>query len=50
MVSVIIIVALLVAGGIYFWMMQQNENEQEGLGETQASNSGEDLVISPNAI
>lgn len=49
LVGIVIIVALLVAGGIYFFLMEQKENEQ-GLGEEQASNTQDNLLVSPNAI
>lgn len=48
--GIIIIVALLAVGGIYFFVMQQTANEQEAEGEAQASANGGNLVISPNAI
>ncbi|MDZ4226317.1 MAG: hypothetical protein U1C66_02415 [Patescibacteria group bacterium] len=48
-VGIIIIILVLVAGGIYFLLMEQQKNEQP-LGEEQASNTGENLIPSPNAI
>lgn len=49
LIGIVIIVALLALGGVYFLLMERQQNEQ-GLEEGQASNSSDNLLVSPNAI